>query len=63
MTSTSQHALVQYYDYKDMPPLPLTVSKIYIPELNYTVVEKSNEPLRMASLAIFYDIYKDDQYK
>ncbi|KAF5837121.1 hypothetical protein DUNSADRAFT_4844 [Dunaliella salina] len=53
----------EYYDYKDMPPLPLTVSKIYIPKLGYTVVEKANEPQRMASLAIFYDIYKDDQYK
>lgn len=53
----------EYYDYKDMPPLPLTVSRIYIPKMDYTVVDKSNEELRMASLAIFYDIYKDDQYR
>lgn len=52
----------EYYDYKDMPPLPLTVSRIHIPKLGYTVVDKSNEEKRMASLAIFYDIYKDDQY-
>jgi hypothetical protein len=52
----------EYYDFKDMPPLPLTVSRIYIPKLDYTVVEKANEQQRMASLAIFYDIYKDDQY-
>eukprot|EP00775_Hariotina_reticulata_P014803 gene14803-14981_t len=45
-----------------MPPLPLTVSRIYVPQLDYTVVDKSNEQQRMASLAIFYDIYKDDQY-
>ncbi|GFR51613.1 hypothetical protein Agub_g14039 [Astrephomene gubernaculifera] len=53
----------EYYDYKDMPPLPLTVSRIYIPKLDYTVVSKQNEGMRMASLAIFYDIYKDEQYK
>jgi len=52
----------EYYDFKDMPPLPLTVSRIYVPQLDYTVVDKSNEQQRMASLAIFYDIYKDDQY-
>lgn len=52
----------EYYDYKDMPPLPLTVSRIHIPSLGYTVVDKSCEDKRMASLAIFYDIYKDDQY-
>ncbi len=53
----------EYYDYKDMPPLPLTVTRIHIPKLDYTVVSKQNEEMRMASLAIFYDIYKDDQYK
>lgn len=52
----------EYYDFKDMPPLPLTVSRIYIPTLDYTVVDKNNEQQRMASLAIFYDIYKDSQY-
>lgn len=52
----------EYYDFKDMPPLPLTVSRIYVPKLDYTVVDKSNQQQRMASLAIFYDIYKDDQY-
>lgn len=46
-----------------MPPLPLTVTRIHIPKLDYTVVSKQNEEMRMASLAIFYDIYKDDQYK
>ena len=39
------------------------VSKIHIPKLSYTVVEKATEPQRLASLAIFYDIHKDDQYK
>eukprot|EP00877_Chromochloris_zofingiensis_P009097 jgi/Chrzof1/4440/Cz14g13080.t1 len=53
----------EYYDYKDMPPLPLTVSRIYIPDLDYTVVDKTTEEQRMASLAIFYDIHKDDQYQ
>ncbi|KAG2488405.1 hypothetical protein HYH03_013089 [Edaphochlamys debaryana] len=53
----------EYYDYKDMPPLPLTVERIHIPKLGYTVVSKQNEPMRLASLAIFYDIYKDEQYK
>ncbi|KAG2425454.1 hypothetical protein HXX76_013664 [Chlamydomonas incerta] len=46
-----------------MPPLPLTVTRIYIPKLDYTVVSKQNEEMRLASLAIFYDIYKDEQYK
>ena len=27
----------EYYDYKDMPPLPLTVTRITIPSLGYTV--------------------------
>lgn len=45
-----------------MPPLPLTVSRIYVPQLDYTVVDKTSQPQRMASMAIFYDIYKDDQY-
>lgn len=53
----------EYYDYKDMPPLPLTVSRIWIPSLGHTVVDKSSEEKRLASLAIFYDIYKDDQYR
>ncbi|PNW83735.1 hypothetical protein CHLRE_05g241100v5 [Chlamydomonas reinhardtii] len=53
----------EYYDYKDMPPLPLTVTRIHIPKLDYTVVSKQNEEMRLASLAIFYDIYKDEQYK
>eukprot|EP00195_Chlamydomonas_chlamydogama_P012439 CAMPEP_0202911274 /NCGR_PEP_ID=MMETSP1392-20130828/54491_2 /ASSEMBLY_ACC=CAM_ASM_000868 /TAXON_ID=225041 /ORGANISM="Chlamydomonas chlamydogama, Strain SAG 11-48b" /LENGTH=152 /DNA_ID= /DNA_START= /DNA_END= /DNA_ORIENTATION= len=53
----------EYYDYKDMPPLPLTVTRIYIPELDHVVVDKSTETNRMASLAIFYDIHKDDQYR
>lgn len=52
----------EYYDYKDMPPLPLTVSRIHIPKLSYTVVDKASEEMRLASLAIFYDVYKDDQY-
>jgi len=53
----------EYYDYKDMPPLPLTVARITIPQLGYTVVDKANEARRMASLAIFFDLFKDDQYK
>lgn len=36
----------EYYDYKDMPPLPLTVSRIHIPKLGYTVVDKSSEEMR-----------------
>lgn len=52
----------EYYDYKDMPPLPLTVSRIYIPKMDYVVVDKACEPQRMASLAIFHDIGNDDQY-
>eukprot|EP00878_Enallax_costatus_P023081 GHUV01024540.1.p1 GENE.GHUV01024540.1~~GHUV01024540.1.p1 ORF type:complete len:150 (-),score=14.61 GHUV01024540.1:183-632(-) len=52
----------EYYDFKDMPPLPLTVSRIYIPKLDYIVVDKSNQQQRTASMAVFYDIYKDDQY-
>ncbi|GIL49184.1 hypothetical protein Vafri_5653 [Volvox africanus] len=66
---TRRHAVTilaekkEYYDFKDMPPLPLTVSRIYVPKLDYTVVSKQNEGMRMASLAIFYDIYKDEQYK
>jgi hypothetical protein len=52
----------EYYDYKDMPPLPVTVTRIHIPELGYTVVDKGSEAMRMASLAIFYDIHKDEQY-
>mmetsp|Transcript_5304 Transcript_5304/g.9178 ORF Transcript_5304/g.9178 Transcript_5304/m.9178 type:complete len:157 (-) Transcript_5304:324-794(-) len=52
----------EYYDYKDMPPLPLTVARIHIPKLGYTVVDKGSEETRMASLAIFYDLFKDDQY-
>lgn len=30
----------EYYNYKDMPPLPLTVIKIHIPELGLTVVDE-----------------------
>ncbi|GFH26731.1 uncharacterized protein HaLaN_24927 [Haematococcus lacustris] len=46
----------------DMPPLPLVVKRIHIPQLQHTVVDKESEEMRMASLAIFYDIYKDEQY-
>lgn len=53
----------EYYDYKDMPPLPVTVQRIHVPKLGYTVVDKSNEATRQASLAIFWDVYKDEQYK
>lgn len=42
--------------------MPLTVSRIHIPALGYTVVDTSTQQQRQASLAIFYDIYKDDQY-
>eukprot|EP00798_Chlamydomonas_sp_ICE-L_P011064 gene11064-18671_t len=52
----------EYFDYKDMPPMPLTVHKITIPEMEYVIVDKSCEPKRMASLAIFYDLWKDKQY-
>jgi hypothetical protein len=53
----------EYYDFKDMPPLPLTVARIYVPSLSYTVVDQSTKQQRQASMAIFYDIYKDDQYQ
>jgi len=52
----------EYYDFKDMPPLPLGVKRIYIPELDYTVVDKATEEQRLASLAIFHDIRADEQY-
>jgi hypothetical protein len=52
----------EFYDYKDMPPVPLTVTRIYVPEMDHLVVDKGCEERRMASLAIFYDIYKDSQY-
>lgn len=52
----------EYYDYKDMPPLPLTVKSITIPKMEYVVVDKASEPMRLASLAIFYDIGQDEQY-
>lgn len=45
-----------------MPPIPLTVLRIYVPELDHLVVDKACEERRMASLAIFYDIWKDEQY-
>jgi hypothetical protein len=45
-----------------MPPLPVTVKRIHIPALGYTVVDESCEDKRTASLAIFMDIYQDDQY-
>ncbi|GBF95646.1 hypothetical protein Rsub_08628 [Raphidocelis subcapitata] len=52
----------EYYDFKDMPPLPVTVKRITVPELDHTVVDKATEETRLASLAIFYDIWGDDQY-
>jgi hypothetical protein len=52
----------EYYDYKDMPPLPLNVARITVPELGYTVVDKQCEFRRLASLAIFADLGADDQY-
>lgn len=53
----------EYYDYKDMPPLPhVPISRIHVPEIGYTVVDQATESLRTASLAIFYDIFQDDQY-
>lgn len=52
----------EYYDFKDMPPLPLGVSKIYVPDLDHVIYDKACEESRLASLAIFYDIYGDDQY-
>ena len=29
-----------------MPPLPMTISRITIPELGYTIVDKASESLR-----------------
>lgn len=52
----------EYYDFKDMPPLPLTVNRITVPSLGHVVVDSSCREQRRASMAIFYDIYKDDQY-
>lgn len=43
--------------------MPLTVSRIYVPQLSYTIVDQSTQQQRQASLAIFYDIFKDDQYQ
>ena len=53
----------EYYDHRDMPPLPLAVKGIYVPQLGITVVDKSTEEMRLASLAIFNDIHKDNQYR
>jgi hypothetical protein len=52
----------EYYDFQDMPPLPVTVRRISVPSLGLTLVDKSTEEARMASLAILYDIAGDDQY-
>ncbi|KAF8065788.1 hypothetical protein HT031_002848 [Scenedesmus sp. PABB004] len=52
----------EYYDAKDMPPLPLTVSRIAVPTLGHTVVDEASKATRAASLAIFYDIWQDAQY-
>jgi hypothetical protein len=52
----------EYYDFKDMPPLPVSVKRIYVPSLDYVIVDKASEERRLASLAIFYDIFSDEQY-
>jgi hypothetical protein len=52
----------EYYDFKDMPPLPLNVARIAVPALDFVVYDKACEEQRLASLAIFYDIWGDDQY-
>ncbi|KIZ05402.1 hypothetical protein MNEG_2553 [Monoraphidium neglectum] len=45
-----------------MPPLPVSVKRIYVPSLDYVIVDKASEERRLASLAIFYDIFSDEQY-
>ena len=52
----------EFYDLKDMPPLPFQLRRITIPSINHVVVDKSLEPMRRASLAIFSDICSDAQY-
>ncbi|KAI8467722.1 MAG: hypothetical protein J3K34DRAFT_429708 [Monoraphidium minutum] len=45
-----------------MPPLPLGVKRIYVPDLDYVIYDKATEELRLASLAVFSDIHGDEQY-
>ena len=53
----------EFYDLKDMPPLPFQLKRITIPSLDgYVVVDKELEPTRRASMAIFSDICSDSQY-
>lgn len=52
----------EFYDLKDMPPLPFQLRRITIPAIGHVVVDKSLEPMRRASLAIFSDICSDAQY-
>ena len=53
----------EYYDPREMPPLPLTVSRITLPALDHVVVDPSTEARRLASLAVFTEMWRDAQYK
>jgi hypothetical protein len=52
----------EYYDPREMPPLPLTVSRISVPELEHVVVDPATESQRLASLAVFTEMWRDEQY-
>jgi len=49
----------EYYDAREMPPLPLTVARVTVPELDsYVVVDSRTESTRLASLAIFTEMWR-----
>jgi hypothetical protein len=53
----------EYYDPREMPPLPLTVARIAVPELDHVVVDPSSEATRLASLAVWTEMWRrDEQY-
>jgi hypothetical protein len=52
----------EYYDAREMPPLPLTVARIAVPELGVVVVDASTEQTRPASLAIFTEMWRSDDH-
>lgn len=52
----------EYYDPREMPPLPLTVARITLPSLDHVVVDPSTEATRLASLAVFTEMWRDEQY-
>lgn len=60
--STPVQERKEYYDPREMPPLPLTVARITLPELGHVVVGPSTEATRLASLAVFTEMWRDEQY-